>query len=377
MKRSYLFVILILLAGALLSACSGQLPASSWPGVVVNGDIAYVAAGPHIYAVKLSDNSEVWRFPDKADTNRNFYATPALGPDKTLIVGSYDKILYNLNADTGAENKNGWPYVGTVNSTSTWIGGALIQNGLVYAPNSDGTLYAVTSGGGEKWRFNTAPLPAVGQPLWAAPASDGKTLYLASMDKHIYAINPENGAQIWKSEALSGSMTGAPTVGPDGVLYIGTFGREMKAVNGRDGKVIWSVPTGGWVWTGPTLQDGVLYFGDLEGFVYALNAADGKQVWKIQPETAAKRSITGAPLVLKGKVYFGTDSGKLYAADVKDGSFRAIWPNTPDQGKDFRLLTGPLAYGEDTILIAPFGVETVLMALDTNGAQKWVFVPKK
>ena len=95
-------------------------------------------------------------------------------------------------------------------------------------------------------------------------------------------------------------MAGSPRLSPEGVLYVGTYGSEMIAIDAASGQIQWRKPAKGWVWSRPLLEDGVLYFGDMEGAVTAMDASDGSVRWQIQPDTVStKRGITGAPLVLE------------------------------------------------------------------------------
>jgi hypothetical protein len=63
-NRLLLFLALALMA-ALLSACGGSPVATTWPGLAASEEAAYLANGSVIYAVRLSDGEELWRFPEK------------------------------------------------------------------------------------------------------------------------------------------------------------------------------------------------------------------------------------------------------------------------------------------------------------------------
>lgn len=85
----------------MLSACAGAAnTATSWPGLTVDDQFAYVAYNTQVYAVDLSNGKEVWRFPDEPDNSVTFFADPELTDDGQLIVGGYDFNLYSLEPDT-------------------------------------------------------------------------------------------------------------------------------------------------------------------------------------------------------------------------------------------------------------------------------------
>jgi outer membrane protein assembly factor BamB len=351
MKTSRIFIIiLVFLATVLLSACMGAGPAnSSWPGVTVDSanQVAYVANGQYIYKVNLTSGVEISKFTDENNKKILFYANPALSGDGRVLAGGYDTNLYSIDAET---NEQVWLFD---QAEKRYIAGPLVSEQGIFAPNEDNSLYALDKDGKLLWQYLTD------NTLWATPTTDGKNIYLASMDHMVYAIDALSGKLVWKTDDLGGTLTGGPTLGPDGRLYVGTFGSEMLALNAQDGREIWRTKTVGWVWSAPALVEGTVYFGDLNSTIYALSAENGKVLWQVQPDTSDKRVITGTPLVLDGVVYVGTESGNFYALNATDGS--QLRQPMVFEGK---IYTSPQAAGD-----------LILVALTKDGAQKWQFPP--
>ncbi len=184
MKRSTLFSF-VLLGAILLSACSSAASrGTSWPGLAADANNAYLANGQFIYAARLSDGSKLWQYPDKAGSQQ-FFAAPLLTPDGQLIVGSAgtDQGLYSLDPATGA-TKWSVPFTG---AKDRWIAAPLAINDTLYAPNNDGSLYALKLATGELlWSLS------IGHPLWGSPVTDGKLIFLTSLDHFLYAIDPQS-----------------------------------------------------------------------------------------------------------------------------------------------------------------------------------------
>lgn len=357
--RIYSLLVVIALFGSLLTSCAGGASMiTSWPGVAYDAEsqMIYLAYGPQVYAINAANGAEKWRFPAEANNKLSFYANPALNGQ--LVVGGYNHVLYSLNLDTGAEQ---WNFS---EAKRPFVTGVLVSGERIFAPNADGRLYALDQSGSLLWQFESQ------RELWATPVTDGQRVYVSGMDHSLYAVDIESGTQVWKTEDLQGSLAGTPTLSPEGILYVGTFGSEVVAVEASDGTVLWRLPTSSWVWSAPTLLDGVLYFSDLQGMGYAANASDGSIIWQQQLETAAKRAIPGSPLVSGDTVYYASVSGNLFAVDLQNGSIR--W-NKSYEGKFY---TSPIAAGE-TILLAPYGIDVLLMAVDMNGNQVWSFTPAK
>jgi eukaryotic-like serine/threonine-protein kinase len=362
MKSHFLLSLFsLILVGGLLSACSGSATVTtSWPGLTVTDKMAYVADGPHVYAVDLASGTEKWRYPEKADSKITFFAPPALTKDGQLLVGAYDHQLYSIDATTGKPSTGNWPFK---DARDRYVDAPLVVDQQIFAPSADYKLYALKNDGSPLWNFTA------GAALWSTPVTDGKALYISSMDHHVYAIDPVKGSQIWRSDDLGGSVVGTPTLGKDGALYVGTFNKELLILDANNGKIVHKYTAQGWVWSGPLIDGDRLYFGDVDGVLYALNAKDLSQIWRVQP-TETTGAFPDKPLLVKNTLYYTQESGSLYAVDAATGKIN--WTKT-FKGK---LYGSPKIVG-DLILICPVGGDGLILALDSSGNQKWAYVPAK
>lgn len=355
LKHILLISAFIILA-VLSSACSSAIYASTgWHGLTANTDTAFLSAGTQVYAVDMNTGSEKWRYPAKANNKITFYANPVLTSDGQLLVPSYDHKLYSLNSATGSEN---WIFTGSKNRL---IGSPLVMDQMIYQPSTDENLYAIDLTGKQVWVQQT------GGPLWGQPAagSDCGCIYVPSMDHQVYSFDATTGELRWKTSDLGAAVVGTPAVGSNGTVYIGTFGKEVMALNDTDGSIKWRFTTQDWVWSGPALENDVLYFGDLSGYLYALNAEDGTTIWRIQPQN----SIVDTPVVLGDKLYFTTEADTVFGVDTTGN----ILFSKPIGG----LIYSAPVIVNDTILVAPTNFDALLVALNLDGNQKWTFTPAK
>lgn len=370
MKKSRItFLITLAFLSVFLAACSGAV-SESWSGVAVEGDAVYLSYATHIYQLNLADGIEKWRFPAEADNKINYYAPVALSEDDQLLVGSFNHIFYSI-VPGGAQTN--WSFA---EAKDRYIAKALVQGDQVFAGSADGYLYALGLNGSLRWKF------ATGHAIWGAPVSDGKVLYVASMDHYIYAIDPQSGNLIWKTEDLGGQLVAQPALSPSGVLYVGAFGSRTEdparssrlvAVDSSNGQILWSKPTRGWVWATPLLKEDVLYFGDNEGFIYAFDALEGNELWNRQLDTGPNRAITGSLAMIGDRLYIGSKTGLLNIVNLADGS-----PAIPSPVQIGGQILADLVAVDDLILIAPTGLETaLLMAVNPDGITQWSFVPEK
>ena len=357
MKRKLLLTLAILLLAGLLSACASAdtFGSSSWPGIVASEDTVYMAYGTQVYAINLQSGVELWHYPEKGSNSVNFYAAPVLTEDGQLLVTGYDNNLYSLDPNKGAEN---WIFEGAGNR---YVASPLVAGEMIFAASADGFLYALDMAGNLLWSFETE------QPIWANPVTDPACgcVYVASMDHHVYAIKTSSGAQIWRSEDLGGAIVGTPAYA-DGTLYVGTFDKEVIALDASDGSVLWRFTAKNWVWASPAIATpDLLLAGDLDGYLYAINPKSGLELWSILQDGP----IASTPLITADRIYYTTQTKTIYAADLQG---TIVWK----QIVDGNLYGSPLAAGE-LILVAPIKGDYLLVALNSEGAQKWYFAPAK
>ena len=357
-NRFTLLAAFVLLA-TLLSACGGTPAAATWAGLAADENAAYLANGAIVYAVRVKDGEELWRFPEKASSKLLFNSNPVFTSDGQLLIGSSgtDHSLFRVDPETGKDN---WSFS---DAADQWVASPLVVGDIVYAPNADGYLYVFDLAQDDKDKLVTRV--ELGGKLWSQPVSDGNYVYVPSLDHHLHAVN----MQTYEARLLAefdGAVSGTPAIG-DGRLYIGTFGQTINAIDTSDGSIAWSKPTKSWVWGGPLLDNGILYFGDLDGNFYAINAADGTPA---ADSTKPDDAILATPLLLNGQVIFVSESGNIYSLVPGENALSI-------ERLDGKLYTAAVLSGE-LILAAPFQSESgiLLVALNVDGKVAWSFTPE-
>ena len=84
-------------------------------------------------------------------------------------------------------------------------------------------------------------------------------------------------------------MWSSPAV-VNGVVYFGSFDKNIYAVNATDGTKIWNFSTGAKIWSSPAVANNIVYIGSDDHDIYALNAQTGAQVWKFTTTVKAEGS---------------------------------------------------------------------------------------
>jgi eukaryotic-like serine/threonine-protein kinase len=363
MRKKFVFIIMILLGAVLLSACAGgPVHGSTWPGLAADGKTAYLADGPSVYAINISDGKEIWRYSGSSNKFA-FYATPAITPDGLVIVGSagtdYSLIALDPNDTNGDTNApaEAWKFTG---ARDHWRAAPLVVDNKLFAVNSDGNLYILDLQDGQS--VKDATVVNLDGRLWSQPTTDGERVYITSLDHSVIAVDVNTYDILWH-EDLGGAVPGSAVVGEDGTLYVGSLASKLEKFDAATGNHQPILDAENWVWSTPSLDGDTLYFSDVDGNFYSVDTATGNLNWSVQPDGP----VTASPLIQNDHILLATESGSIYAVD-RDG--KVLW----SEEVGGKIYTTPVAAG-DVILVAPLETDFYLAALDPNGRQIWTFAP--
>lgn len=372
---------MVLLGATLLSACAGgPVRGTTWSGLSADEDTAYLADVSLVYGINLKDGREVWRFSDPEDNKAQFYAAPVITPNGLIIVGSAagEHILYALDPQdllTNGDFKTPaveWKFTG---AAGPWVAAPLVVNDMLFAPNADGNLYVfdLEDGQSQKQAVQTILLVDPEEPetkpgrLWAQPVTDGKRVYVTSLDHSVFGVDIET-YEFWH-EDIEGAIPGSPVIGTDGMLYVGSLASQLEQFDPETGDHRSVLDAENWIWSTPASDGDTLYFGDVNGNFYSFNTTAGSLNWSVQPDGR----ITASPILQNDHLLLATESGNIYAID-KDG--KTIWSEAVQDAKgNGKIYTTPVAAG-DLILVAPLETEFYLAALDSDGRRVWTFTPE-
>jgi len=165
-----------------------------------------------------------------------------------------------------------------------------------------------------KWQF------ATGQPLFSSPAVADGTLYLATGDNRLIALDAENGQVKWEI-ATSGPINSSPAVA-NGILYIGLRDSRLIAVDTTNGNLKWQAKLGAPVLSSPNVSGGIVYATGLKDKLYAIDAATGEIRWVAKTQNPMS---TSSPAVSQGIVVVGSRMrGEWHLTGVWGGSVYCV-----------------------------------------------------
>jgi outer membrane protein assembly factor BamB len=212
-----------------------------------------------------------------------------------------------------------------------------------------------------------APLPAyewtraTGGAVQSSPCVAGATVYVASDDHYLYAVDATNGRVRWRDNI--GSQNGSSPACAYGNVYIGSWNTgDILAINAA-GHVLWKYPTTSSVGSSPVVAEGVVYVGSDSTRLYALDARTGHLKWYKHVDG----EINARPFVMGGVVYVGSHGGEVYAINASNGDI--LWDRRTGGAIDG---SGPTV--ADGMVYVGSG-DHLMYALDqATGHVRWTFV---
>jgi len=240
-----------------------------------------------------------------------------------------------------------------------------------------------------KWAFTT------GGDVSARAAVVNGVAYFPDWTGHLYAVNANSGAQIWKKPLTdyglaSGTVSRTTPAVVNGKVYIGTQpGAWLVAIDAATGALSWkaqqeTVDAKAIISTSPVVDNGVVYTGVASlseggslfgygiasltprGSVVAVDASNGDPIWKtyMAPEGYYGAGVWGSNLVVdaeRSSVYASTGNNYLHPEDSAPSSNPAkTYGECKSDGGTAATCNAPTDYVD------------AVVALDlTTGAVKW------
>lgn len=362
------FLLLVILAALLLTACGGTVASQSWPGLSTDGQVLYLANGAQVTAYDAQTQAQVWQYPAAEDVNAalQFFAAPSVAGEQ-IVFGDYGRPggFFNPNVTVSVYSRGSAEWTNSEIASDKIVASPLQVGNTVYVGTADNKVFALdASNGGEIWSFEA------GHSIWGQPAYDDGKLYVASLDRSLHALDAATGEELWSTE-FAGAIASQPVLNGDSV-FVAEFGSQVHALNLTNGEIRWSAPAENWVWGAPAYADGTVYYADIDGNVFAVDAQSGAPKWQATTVGAVQTS----PLVVDGLVYVASEgesgdvpAGALTAFSAADGQqqWRQLTPAP--------LFTAPVAV-DNAVVVALTSESAVLSAFDRQtGAPLWTIAP--
>lgn len=339
-----------------------------------------------------SERPRAWTFEGSGrvlgyEPGMTVWSPPALGVvdgRATVFVGSFDRLVYALDAATGEVR---WKYTtgdGVFSAPVLWHDGEKL---VVFAASNDREVYALDAASGrrlwssalEAWRPTlggarlTSPcLTRIGGAdalvvgAWVHDASLGASTQRASL----VALSARDGKTLWTTQLGDNELT-APVCADR--VYVGSSNGNLHALENETGKPLWNHTEHDGIRSAPAvarLDDGtaLIITGSRYGEVRALDAASGTERWRLK--TADR--ITGSPAVARvGErqlVFVPSYDRHVYALDVGTGA--VVWRAEARGG----FFSSPAFVARPTPTVLALAWDHSLHGIDaTTGAERFAY----
>ena len=206
-------------------------------------------------------------------------------------------------------------------------------------------------------RSTRSPQP-VAQPTAAAnwPSHNGDSNETAF--SRLRQIDRNNVARLglaWSLDLPGEASLQATPIAVDGIVYFTGSYATVYAVDGVSGKALWRFAPETWKYApnklatnlsvnrGVAYADGRIFSAALDGRLFALDGKTGRLIWSVDTvPLSSPRTITGAPRTFKGMVIIGNADSEYgdrgYATAYSAATGKLIWrfystPGTPAENK--------------------------------------------
>ena len=363
-QRRRIFAALSLATIPLIAACTSTTGSTGWapPAPVVDNESIVIIRNDDkkLSAIDLRDQAELWRFPDADDQFpgiigdvdfKAFYGAPApLGtdPQEFVVGGEEDGVVYAVRYDGSSARV-------LFDTKDSIIAGLVVDGSTIYVTSVDKHLYAIDADQPEiaTWEFDDFGGALWGTPALAETESFGQLLLVPAMNGHVYAVRTdpdlaERARLAWKFTNTNSSIAANVFI-QDGTAYFGSFDRRFYAVDIETGSEKWSAIGDNWFWSSPLIVGDLLYTGDLAGSVWAWNKNTGNAAW--QSPYPAEDEIRTRPLLVNDgdTLLIITKNGTVHAVDPISGlnQWTTVQPIDDDVLADPLVVAGRVLVSND------------------------------
>jgi outer membrane protein assembly factor BamB len=150
------------------------------------------------------------------------------------------------------------------------------------------------------------------------PTIVGDTIYVASNDGLVLALNKTTGKSQWKQK-FELNFSGAVGVG-EGLLLLGSADGDVLALSAADGAELWRTEVHAEVMAPPQTNGKIVVVQSYDGKLRGLDAADGRELWVYDSNLPVLTLRgTSTPIIFERRAIAAFGNGKVMAFDLATG----------------------------------------------------------
>ncbi len=296
-------------SGAQVWQVNTEAPLSGGPGVGENL-VLLGTRDAEVIALQEEDGKELWR----SRLTSEVLSVPRIG-NGIVVVHTIDGKLYGLSSADGSQL---WVYDRTV-PVLTLRGNSspVIDGSSVIAGFASGKLVNLSlTNGDPQWEVLVTPPRGRTElerivDIDADPVIDNGVIYVCTYQGELASVSQDSGVILWRRELSSNAGLDADWR----AIYVSDEQARVWALDPRDGAGLWrQEKLLHRQLTAPAILDDFILVADLEGYVHFLYHEDGSIAARIE---VADAPISSPPQVVDGIAYIYADDGTLAA--IKPG----------------------------------------------------------
>lgn len=202
--------------------------------VIHGGRLFITTSDDTVYAFDAGTGKWLWHYRRRSAPPATILGASApLIDGNEVLVGLSDGFLVSLSAEEGQLKWERKLHLGT--KFTDVDARPVVDNGVLYVPSYDGSLYALKRAGGETlWRFDAGGSKQV--------VIEKDKIFLPSSDGTIYALEKESAKVAWKFEMDEGTPT--QIISTEKYLIVGSSYQYLYAIDKKTGKAAYRFNAG-------------------------------------------------------------------------------------------------------------------------------------
>ena len=299
--------------------------------VIVNQRLYIVDSAGSIGAMDATNGKRLWQKKIAASESIdgesgwfrggdiNITGGPGYG-EHTLMVGSLEGEVISLSAEDGNE-------LWRTRVTSEVLSAPQRDSDIVIVRTIDGKVFGIDGDKGRRLWIYDRTVPPLTLRGTSTPAIDSGIVVAGFDGGKMAALDVRTGKLLWETSISAArgrselermvDIDSEPMI-VDGTVYIATFQGHVAAVQLETGRILWSSDLSSYA--GFSADDQNIYVSDEDSHVWALDRFDGTVLW--EQEDLHARSVT-APAAVGDQIVVGDLEGYLHWISKNSGEFTA------------------------------------------------------
>jgi len=237
-------------------------------------------------------------------------------------------------------------------------GAPAIVNGVVFVASTDKHLYAVElATGKEKWKVKLGPMRA-------APAVKGNRVLIGDLEGNVYSVDAATGEKKWTyTSPVGGEIASGCNFHGENIL-VAAQGMPVTCLDPA-GKKVWDFEIDGGSNGSPTVSGDMVFASGCDSAFHVIDAKTGKELWNLPINGQAAATSATADDV----AYVGTVTNDVLAIDLK--TRKVSWTFTPATKAQAFYASAAVT---DSLVVTGSRDKKVYALDRKSGEMKWSFI---